>query len=271
MNTRKKIFLVYLMLLGTGYPDRLWAQVNVSGKAGLLYIPSAVVPEDGLVTAGYVYNPMNYAIKFNRTNSESIFFVNVVVLPRLEVNVNLLRPNGSIPFKAGGIGDRQLDVKYAVLTERKKRPSVAVILSAPFGVDNSLLTHAVVATKHMTVTKRIEAGLTLGMGSPYSIGRRTNANDILSDFKLRDKRERPYHYLTGPFGGVNLSLDKKAGLLVEWDSQHLNVGAYATLFRHWTVQAGLLNGDQVMLGTSYALQLLRLPKRFVASHETGIR
>ncbi len=257
----RKVFMVGLLLLGGVYSTRLCAQVNVSGKSGLIYIPTAEVQEDRTFSAGYIYNPMHYAIKFNKRNSESIYFVNLVVLTRFEINVNLLRPNGTIPYMEGGIGDRQLDLKYVFLTEKVKRPSVAVILSAPFGVDNSLLTHAVVATKHVPVAKAITAIVTVGVGSPYSVGRRTNTNDILSDFKLEDKRDLPYHYLTGPFGGVNINFASKGGVMVEWDSQHLNVGAYALLFKHWTVQAGLLNGDQLTMSTSYALNLFQLPKR----------
>ncbi|WP_018620281.1 YjbH domain-containing protein [Spirosoma luteum] len=261
-KTVHTVFAMVLFLMWIGCPTVLQAQVNISGKAGLLYIPSAEVVEDGTFSAGYAYNPVNYAIKFNKRNSESIYFVNLVVLPRLEVNINLLRPNGSIPFKEGGIGDRQVDLKYVFMTEKGKRPSMALILSAPFGVDNSLITEAIVATKHMPVTRSITAAVTIGMGSPYSIGRRTNTNDILSDFKIYDKRDLPYYYLSGPFGGVKFDVAKKGGIMAEWDSQHLNVGAYALLFGHWTIQAGLLNGDQFTAGTSYSCPLLRLPKRF---------
>lgn len=256
-----RVLIMGILLAGIGYTIELRAQVNISGKAGLLYIPSAEVVEDGTVSAGYTFNPINYAIKFNKRNSESIYFVNLVVLPRFEITINLLRPNGSIPFKEGGIGDRQLDLKYVFITEKGKRPSMAVILSTPFGVDNSLITEAVVVTKHVPVSRLLNAAVTVGLGSPYSIGRRSNTNDILSDFKVYDKRDLPYYYLAGPFGGVKFNFDKKGGLMVEWDSQHLNVGAYALLFGHWTIQAGLLNGEQLTAGTSYSWPLLRLPKR----------
>ena len=265
----KGVTLLLLILISAGYSTELWAQVNLSGKAGLIYIPSAEVIDDGTFSAGYNYNPINYAVKFNKQSSESIYFVNLVVLPRFEVNLSLLRLNEVVPDSAGkpnkgeGIGDRQLDLKYVLLLEKVKRPSVAVILSAPFGVDNALVTYAVVATKHISITKLINAGITVGIGSPYYIGRSTNANDILSDFTIRDKRDLPYRYLSGPFGGVNLNVAKKGGLMIEWDSQHLNVGAYVTLFRHWTLQAGLLNGDQFTFGTSYSVNVLRLPKRLV--------
>jgi Exopolysaccharide biosynthesis protein YbjH len=266
----QKIFsllLVGLMLLGIVLPARLCAQVNVSGKAGLLYIPSAEAGEDGTFSMGYTLNPQHYAFRFNKKNSESIFFANLVLLPRLEVNLNLLLPNGTIPYGGRGIGDRQVDLKYVVLTEGKKRPSVAVILSAPFGIDNSLITNAIVATRHVALSKSVTAIITAGMGSPFSIYRASVKNDknedIFSGYSLRDKRKLPYHYLSGPFGGVNIRVAETGGLLVEWDSQHLNVGGYVRLFKRWTLQAGLLNGDQLTAGTSYAVPLLRTPKRTV--------
>ncbi|MFD2934163.1 YjbH domain-containing protein [Spirosoma flavum] len=258
------------MLISVGVPTRGLAQVNVSGKAGLMYIPSAELLEDGTFSMGYTLNPSNYAFRFNKKNSESIYFVNLVLLPRLEVNVNLLMPNGPINFSGKGIGDRQIDLKYVVMTEKKKRPSMAIILSEPFGVSSSLVTYALAATKHVAVTKSINAGITVGMASPYSIYRDesdSHNDDIFSKFSWIDKRDQPYKYLSGPFGGVKLTFAQKAGFMVEWDSQHLNVGAYALLFKHWTVQAGWLNGDQLTLGTSYALRLLRLPKRLITKHE----
>lgn len=264
MKTTKKVFMMGVVF-SLGFPGLGWAQVNISGKRGLIYIPSAEVVADGTLSFGYGFNPSSYAFRFNRRNSESICFVNLSVLPRLEVNINLLNPNGPINFSGRGIGDRQIDVKYALLTEKAKRPSVAIIVSAPFGIDNSLITNALVATKHIDLSKSITAAVTLGVGSPYSLYRSEVKNDqdsdIFTGYILSDKRDKPYYYLAGPFGGINLNVNKKGGLLVEWDSQHLNVGAYALLFKHWTVQAGLLNGDQVTAATSYALPLLRKPKR----------
>lgn len=261
------------MVLSLGLPGLGWAQVNISGKRGLIYIPSAEVVADGTLSFGYGFNPSSYAFRFSpqanplivTCNSESIAFVNLVVFPRLEVNINLLLPNGPIQYSAKGIGDRQIDIKYTLLTEKAKRPSIAIIVSAPFGIDNSLITNALVATKHVDLSKSITAAFTLGMGSPYSLYRSEVKNDqdsdIFTGYTLKDKRDKPYYYLAGPFGGINLNVNKKGGLLVEWDSQHLNVGAYALLFKHWTIQAGLLNGDQVTAATSYALPLLRKPKR----------
>lgn len=274
MRTVQKVFIGAIgLVVGLSLP--LWAQVNISGKSGLMYIPTADVQKDGTFTTGWGYTPSKYAIKYNGTNSESIYFVNLAVLSRLEVTINLLRPNGMAPrssvgFAAEGIGDRQIDLKYVFMTEKTRRPSIALILSAPFGIDNSLITNALVATKHVKLSKIIDAGFTVGMGSPYSLYRAGVKNeedsDIFTGYTLKDKRDKPYYYLAGPFGGVNVNVANKGGVMLEWDSQHLNVGVYTLLFRHLTLQAGLLNGDQPTFGTSYSLNLLQLPKRLSVKH-----
>ncbi len=267
------------LLLGPGQTTELYAQVNISGKPGLLYIPTAKTLSDGLFHAGVGYNPVKYAFRFNPAidprittrNSENIYFVNLVLLPRLELNINLLRPNGHIQDGAKGIGDRQIDVKYGILTEKGNRPAVAVILSVPFGIDNSLITNVVVATKTVRLSPMLTAEITGGMASPFYVDREETRNDqnstLFSGFVFRDKRDKAVRYLSGPIAGVKLSIGQKGGVMAEWDSQHLNVGAYTTLFNHWTVQGGVLNFDQITVGTSYAFSLLRSPKRLPAPHE----
>ncbi|GAA4459000.1 hypothetical protein GCM10023189_32090 [Nibrella saemangeumensis] len=250
------------------------AQVNVSGKPGLIFIPSAKVLDDGTFSVGVTHVPIHYSFRFNTRNSENIYFVNLALLPRLEINFNLLRPNGPIRFQDRGIGDRQLDVKYSFLTEKVLRPSIALILSAPFGIDQSLVTYALAATKNVRLTETLTAEITAGYSSPYYVYRddkdlNFGSVNIFSDYKIRNKRDRPYYYLAGPFGGININYKRKGGIMAEWDSQHLNVGVYVTLFKDWTVQAGLLNGDQVTLGTSYTFSLLRLPKRLTTPDEAN--
>lgn len=272
------------LIITTGllYGISATAQVNVSGKPGLIYIPSARILEDGTFQANYTYNPIRYALKFNRDyvntvgakyatlNSENIFSANLTILPRLDLNVNILRPNGYVPLQVRGIGDRQIDVRYVALTERRHRPSVAFIVSTPFGYDNALITTAVAATKNININRLLTVELTAGFGSPYYIDRGGSGNnfDIFSNYRIQNKNILQAPYLSGFFGGGVLRIKNKTGLMVEWDSQHLNFGGYATLFNRWTVQAGLLNFDQVTLGTSYAVSLRRLPKRVTIPTES---
>jgi hypothetical protein len=260
----RKANMWVLVLLALCMRLPLHAQTNISGKPGLIYIPSARLTEDGAFQFGYHFNPIRYGFRFNRRNSEGIYFANLALLPRLEINVNLLRVNNELKRGQKGIGDRQLDIKYLLLKETPRRPSVAILLSAPFGIDNSLSTNAVVASKTLRLGPRLFADVTAGFGSPVYIQRDESEKsnyDIFENLEIVKKKELAYRYLSGPFGGFALRFDNKVGLMAEWDSQHFNTGVYATLFKRWTVQAGILNFDQITFGTSYAVNMLTLPKR----------
>ncbi|GAB2795848.1 hypothetical protein GCM10027275_46420 [Rhabdobacter roseus] len=164
-----------------------------------------------------------------------------------------------------------MDIKYLLLKETSYRPALSIILSAPFGIDNSFSSNAIVASKTIPLLPSFYADVTVGYGSPYYILREESEKtnfDIFSNLQLRKKKELRYRYLSGPLAGLNVRYGKKGGLLVEWDSQHLNLGAYAMLWKRWTMQAALLNGDQVTFGTSYIIDLTPLPKRLRTSDET---
>lgn len=262
-NRRGKVWIPLLLALCMSF--HLHAQTNISGKPGLIYIPSARMTEDGSFQFGYHFNPIHYGFRFNRQNSEGIYFANLTLLPRLEINVNLLRINNELKKGQKGIGDRQLDIKYLLLKETPRRPSVAILLSAPFGIDNSLSTNAVVASKTVRLGNRLYADVSAGFGSPVFIQRDESEKsnyDIFDNLEIIKKKDLAYRYLSGPFGGFNLRFDNKAGFMAEWDSQHFNAGLYTTLFKRWTVQAGILNFDQVTFGTSYAVDMRTLPQRF---------
>lgn len=232
------------------------AQTTIFGKTGLIYIPTATRTGDGTFQFGYHYNPIRYGFRYKGQNSESISFVNLTLLPRLEININLLQYNNHKVLDQKGIGDRQLDIKYLILTETARRPAIAAIISPPFGINSSVSADVLVATKTFKLAPRVFAEVTAGFGSPFYFQRGNKVNnDIFEDMRLGKKKNLSYQYLSGPVGGVNLRLDRQAGLMLEWDSQRFNMGVYGRLFKRWTVQAGLLNFDQITFGTSYALNL----------------
>lgn len=242
-------------------------QVNLSGKPGLLFTPSAVETEEGLFRFGYNYNPIDYALRGRHKNPERILYANITILPRLEVNINFLQKiNTSTSKVKEALGDRQLDLRYLILKEKKNRPSLAVVLTTPFTIDGAMLTHALIATKNVAVHKDMNLEISAGYGSPYYLYRKESNlqnSTLLSNLKWQKKSEDRYknHYLQGPFGGAALRYKKWGGVMVEYDSKHINAGAFVTLFKRWTIQAGLLNGDQVMFGTSYAVSLLKPSKK----------
>lgn len=249
----KTAVLLCLFALSSPFCD---AQTTIFGKTGLIYIPTATRTGDGTFQFGYHYNPIRYGFRYKGQNSESISFVNLTLLPRLEININLLQYNSHKVLDQKGIGDRQLDIKYLILTETSRRPAIAAIISPPFGINSSVSADVLVATKTFKLAPRVFAEVTAGFGSPFYFQRGNKVNnDIFEDMRLGKKKNLSYQYLSGPVGGVNLRLDRQAGLMLEWDSQRFNMGVYGRLFKRWTVQAGLLNFDQITFGTSYALNL----------------
>lgn len=258
------ILLSFLFLFAI---SQSFAQVNLSGKPGLIYTPSAVATEDGLFRLGYNYNPIKYSLRRNGRNPERIIFANVTILKRLEINASLLQMIDTKKSNVKeGLGDRQLDLRYLILKETKNRPSLAVVMTTPFTIDGAMLTHVLVATKNFQVNENFKLEASAGYGSPYYLFRdvdNISNSSFLSGFKWQKKSEDrfPNHYLLGAFGGALLHFRKWGGIMIEYDSKHINVGAYATLFKTWTVQAGLLNGDQVTVGTSFAFSLLKPSRR----------
>lgn len=239
------------------------AQVNNSGKPGLIFTPNAVETEEGLFRMGYHYNPINYGLRRRGRNPERVIYASVSILKRFEISASLLQLINTDQHKVReAIGDRQLDIRYLILKEKAKRPSLAVILTTPFTIDGAMLTHALVATKNFAIQKDLKLEVNAGYGSPYYLYRdeaNLKNSNMLSSFKWQKKSEDRYknHYLQGPFGGAALHFKNWGGAMAEWDSKHVNVGAYARFFNCWTIQAGLLNGDQLTVGTSVAVNLLK--------------
>ena len=243
------------------------AQINLSGKPGIIFTPSAVESPDGQFRFGYNYNPINYALRGRGRNPERIIYANVTILKRLEINVNLLQMiDSKYRNVKEALGDRQLDLRYLILKEKKKQPSLALVLTTPFTIDGAMLTHALVTTKNFELSPALRLETSIGYGSPYYLYRdvsNLSNSGMLSGFSWQKKSEDRYknHYLEGPFGGAVLHFKSIGGLMAEYDANNINVGFYAKFFKSWTVQAGLLNGDQITFGTSYALSLIKPSKR----------
>lgn len=259
---------LFVVLFAFNYAE---AQNNLSGQSGLINVPSATMTEDGTFKIGYNYNPIDYSLRFNRKNPEQILYISLVLLPRLELNVNLLQAlsTDTHPTKEA-LGDRQIDIKYLFVREKRYVPAVSIIMSSPFTIDAAMLTQVVVATKHWELTKKIDFEVNLGYGSPYFIYRNVNNLenvDIFSGFKLEKKSEYKFNnnYLTGIFGGAKFSYQKKIGFMAEWDTNKFNVGIFAKLFKRLNVQASLLNKSQVLWGVAYNCPLFVTPKRLKKS------
>jgi hypothetical protein len=254
-----KCYLFILICLFS-FPKHAAAQKNLSGKNGIIYIPTAVESQDGDFSFGYNYNPIEYALRGKNKYAEQILFANLDILPRLQVSFLLLqqRKDGKrIP--RDGIGDRQLDIRYQILKEGKYKPALALILSSPFTIDAALQTHVLVATKTLKLSD-FAISPTLGVGSPYYLFRdekNLNNGDIFSKFTWQKKSEDRFknNYLTGVFGGIKCSYQDKINLMAEWDGQKMNTGIAAKFFKKLETQVCVLNFDKLYVGVSYTVNL----------------
>jgi hypothetical protein len=257
-----RTYTCYLLILVClfFFPKHAAAQKNLSGKNGLIYIPTAVASKDGDFSFGYNYNPIEYALRGKNKYAEQILFANLDVLPRLQVSFLLLQQRKDGKRKTrDGIGDRQLDIRYQILKEGKYKPALALILSSPFTIDAALQTHVLVATKTLKLTD-FSISPTLGIGSPYYLYRpekNLNNGDVFSSFTWQKKSEDRYknNYLTGVFGGVKCSYQDKISLLAEWDGQKMNTGIAAKFFKKLETQVCVLNFDKLYVGASYTVNL----------------
>jgi len=265
-------FFTYLTLfLLLTFPT--FSQSNISGKPGLIYTPTARFTEDGTMGVGIYFTPQDYGFTTINRNPGRTLYMNLTVLPRFDVNVNVyqLFNTPENPIKLG-LGDRQLDFRYLVFKEKTRQPSLAVIVSTPTSISPTLLTHAIVATKNFRLSENINAEVSAGYGSPFHVYRKGStlenyglfANMVLEKKSLYRGHK---HYLEGPFGGVSLQFRKKFGLMLEYDSKNINVGAYTTVLKNWVLQAGVLNAEQITFGTSYNFSLLKSAKRNVIARE----
>ena len=199
--------------------------------------------------------------------------MNLTILPRFDINVNLLQlfSTSQNPVKLG-LGDRQLDFRYLVLKEKPVQPSLAVILSTPTSISPTLLTHAVVATKNLRISKQINMEFSVGYGSPYHVYRKGSTLEnygLFANMALEKKSLYGYHkhYLEGPFGGLALQLRNNYGFLLEYDSKNVNVGIYTKISKNWTIQAGILNAQQITFGSSYNFSLLKPAPKTRIQHQ----
>jgi Exopolysaccharide biosynthesis protein YbjH len=233
------------------------SQRNLSGKPGYMNVPSAAEITDGLLCIGYNYNPIAYSLRNPAKRPEQILYANLVLLPNVDVTFSMLqmRENGK-RVKQEALGDRQFDVRWRAIKEKKYRPAVALVMTNPFTIDAAMVTQAVVATKHFEIKKWLTAELTAGYGSNYYLFRdvlNSNNGNVFSKFTLQKKSVDRFKnsYLVGPLAGGKIAFKHIGGLMGEWDGLKWNGGGYVQLFKHLNLQAGMLKGDQWMFGASF--------------------
>ncbi len=233
-------------------------QINYSGKQGLMHIPTAEVLPDGTFSMASLYVPQDYAFRrpgyFNQ-----IFVASLTVIPRISIHFQLNRayPIGNRPPARQGIGERQLDLSYLLLQEKKIRPALVLALTAPFSVFSPTASMALVASKNYTLGK-IKLQPTMGFGLPFDIVRepeRGKNNDLFNQFQVTKKASTDY--LSGPFAGFKVSYQNRFGLMGEYTGNTVHVGGYLKIANRLTLQSGYLGNNKWTFAATFQTSLLK--------------
>lgn len=248
-------FVFFFIVTAVGF-----GQVTVSGKKGLLMIPTAEVLEDGTFSLMGAYIPEKQRFGGRPGYNNQIIAGSLTVLPRLSVHFQFIhdRPTGNLPVRPQGLGDRQLDFTYLMVKEKDWRPSVALAATFPISKFAPTSSTALVATKHWEVMSDWQIQGTLGYGVPvYFYRDESNLNNYNFLTKVRLGRKDRDDYLVGGFGGLKVSYRHHAGLMAEWTGQQFHVGAYATVAKRLTLQGGRLSAGAWMASVSYQTPLVK--------------
>jgi hypothetical protein len=157
------------------------------GTTGLVTIPTARMQQDGTLSFGVSYYDKKYQEFFEGTKDIGMAYVNVTLLPFLELVMRLNRP---IP--SDYLADRTPMVRLRMLKERKYLPAVVI------GIHDLASTESW-GTVHYNATYIV-------------LAKKLNDFDFHFGYAPEIMKAR-YYQLNGVFGGVAYSPHKAINLL----------------------------------------------------------
>ena len=238
MQNSKFLTCCLLLLYGiTGF-----AQVNFLGKPGYMATPSATWREQPLGLS-FAYLPNEYSIFNSPGDRNIVHFYNAGVsfTSFMEVNLSIAhRPHLSENI---GVGDRQLDFRFRVLKEKEFLPALVIGWTPPGSVS------PIMAHDYLVATKNFNSGfgkfsISAGYGSPYILKREKGSEAFLELELLKKIDFHGGKYLTGLFGGMAYEPFKYGGIMLEYDTQTVNAGAYLKPFPWLLVQGHTFEGKE---------------------------
>jgi len=224
------VFSIVIILL-------LWSGVanssSLTGTTGLLFIPTAEMPEDGEISFGLNLLNKKYLSYGDNQYHGLANYVSLGYLPFLEVSLRLTRSIGSPEPQA--LGDRTICIRLRLFKEGRLLPSIVWGLHDPIGTRyfNALY---LVGSKNSRLSDTIKIGFHLGYGVDWM------------------KPRHPPQFV-GLFGGVSLSTTSFITFMFEHDAEKFNCGIQMSIFDRVGLLLALLNFDSFSGGASYKFRL----------------
>lgn len=221
----KSIYLLIIIISLNGFSA--FAQVNIMGKPGYINNPSAEWFSEQQLGFSFSYIPDSYSLFKMGSNKNAINFYNVRASLTSFMDVNLSLAYRPEMKERIGVGDRQLDFRFRVFTERKYMPSIVVGLTLP-GSRLPILAHDyIVATKNMdTKVGAFQVSIGYGMTRLWDRERQED-NEFWKSLRYIDKKSLYRNdYLYGAFGAISYHPVKFGGVMMEYDSNTINASIF---------------------------------------------
>jgi hypothetical protein len=235
------------------------------GKPGYITLPSAEWFDNKPLGLAMAYVPKEYSSDIlgsastpEDLNTINMFSVRAGLTSFMDVNLSIAyRP---LLKQRIGIGDRQFDFRFRLLKEKNNLPSIVLGWTPP-GSRSPVLAH-----DYLVVTKNFGSGigifqLTAGYGSPYILWRdKEDDNNFWKSMKLKLKSDfKDSRYLSGFFGGMKYTPFDFGGLMLEYNTQTINAGAFINIKDWLYIQGTTYEGKEWALNMALHFSLTKSP------------
>jgi hypothetical protein len=220
-----------LLIAVFGLPSILRAQ-SLTGNTGLVTIPTARMQQDGTLSFGVSYFDKKNQQYFEGTKDILAAYVNLTLLPFLEV---VMRVNRPINYQSDHYTvDRFPMVKLKLLNEKKYLPAIA------FGI-NDFASTSEWQTVHFNATYLV-------------LSKKVSVFDLHLGYAPIIMKAL-YYQLDGVFGGVAYTPHKSVNLYAEYDTRYVNAGIQYLFLKHFAVNLATINFNSLSAGINFKVFL----------------
>jgi len=244
-----------------------FGQVNFLGKPGLVRIPKpSFIDKRDNIQFQVAYLPVEYAVNNWMGRKSNQFFYSVQLRPLSWVAVSFVLTR-TIDVPRIGIGDRHLDLQFFILNQKKYGINLSAILSPPLAA--SFIDHnSIFISRTMNINNSISIEPVLGYGLEVNFREPPkNLNLDNMGYQWIDKSVLGNYYLSGFFGGLQVNLEDKVFLAAEYDTQYINFGASAIIFKKIGLQVNYFDLKALSGQISYRVYLDKSLKRNMKAYE----
>ncbi|MCK9639536.1 MAG: YjbH domain-containing protein [Prolixibacteraceae bacterium] len=231
-NYRRFLVLICITISGIFFPAICKSQ-SLSGVTGLITIPTARMQKDGTLSFGISYFERKHQVYFDRTKDVGHAYINLTILPFLELVFRANRPLNYETFSKYTF-DRTPMIRIRLLNERKYLPAILL------GIHDFASTSSW-GTVYFNATYLV-------------LSKKSGDFDVHCGYAPRIMKASAYQ-LDGLFGGLAYSPHKAINLFAEYDTKTINSGVEFLFLKHFGISLATINFDSFAAGMNYKIFL----------------